>query len=315
MSPKHPSPAAASPGLSVGDIYYILFRHKWKIVSISGIGIAAALILPFFWPRPYQSEAKLFIRYVVENRGPTISQVGANDSRVKSPDERGENIINTELEILTSLDLAYEVATNLPPEILAKLSATSKPYEAAAMISRGLIPEAPKNSDVIRLSFQNSDPSTAQVVLSKVIETYFARHAKIHHAVGVYDSVFTEEKDKLRKDLADTEELLRQAKTNAQIISLQEDKKLYTEQMGRLQQQIFDTQADLAERRSALAEFTKTLRPASTDTNIGGTNSVAAADHDTKSNSLAVAAGTPTPPEKISQYKRISDLLPKLGTQ
>src|SRR6476620_3748279 len=107
------------PGLSLGDIYYILFRHKWKILFISACGIVFAALLPLVWPRPYQSEAKLFIRYVLDSRAP--GPVSANDPKVKSPDERGENIINTELEILTSLDLALEVATNIGPEkILAK---------------------------------------------------------------------------------------------------------------------------------------------------------------------------------------------------
>jgi uncharacterized protein involved in exopolysaccharide biosynthesis/Mrp family chromosome partitioning ATPase len=302
--------------MSVGDIYYILFRHKWKILSIAGAGLLIALALPFILPRPYQSEAKLFIKYVVESRGPSIGQGGANDAKVKSPDERGDNIINTELEILTSLDLAREVATNLPPEILSKLSPTSQPYEAANNIRRSLLPEVPKKSDVIRIICQNRDPATAQLVLSRLIDVYVNRHGQIHHAVGVYDSVFTEEKDKLRKDLADTEELLRKAKTNAQIISLQDDKKLYTEQMGRLQQQIFDIQADLAERRSALEELTKALRPEKTNSTLGATNvAVFGPAIDPQSNAVAAVAITPAPSEKTSEYKRISSLLDALYKQ
>src|SRR2546429_3629134 len=110
---------APPPGMALGDIYYILFRHKWKIVVISAFGLLAAILLPLVWHLPYQSEAKLFIRYVLESKSP--GQVGANDSKVKSPDERGENIINTELEILTSLDLAQQVADAIEPrKILAQ---------------------------------------------------------------------------------------------------------------------------------------------------------------------------------------------------
>src|SRR6476660_4952605 len=117
------------PSLSLGDIYYILFRHKWKILLISLCGVVLALLLPLVWPRPYQSEAKLFIRYVLDSRAP--GPVSANDPKVKSPDERGENIINTEMEILTSLDLALEVATNIGPEkILAKIGGGTDAYLA-----------------------------------------------------------------------------------------------------------------------------------------------------------------------------------------
>src|SRR5437879_3994058 len=111
--------------ITLGDILYVVFRHKWKILSISLVGVLAAFALPFFMPSPYQSEAKLFIKYVLEAKSPT--QAGPTDSKIKSVDERGENIINTELEILTSLDLAQQVATNIGPEkILGKsLSKTS----------------------------------------------------------------------------------------------------------------------------------------------------------------------------------------------
>src|SRR5437867_11759979 len=107
MHEKHNPPPA---GMALGDIYYIIFRHKWKIALISATGLLAALLLPLAMPVAYQSEAKLFIRYVLESKSP--GQMGAADSKFKSPDERGENIINTELEIITSLDLAQEVATN-----------------------------------------------------------------------------------------------------------------------------------------------------------------------------------------------------------
>src|SRR5688572_13405690 len=96
-----------SPGMTVGDIYYVLFRHKWKIIVVSAIGLIIALALPTLVSRPYQSEAKILIRYVVETKSP--GQVNGEDSRVKSPDEGGASIINSEIEILTSLDLAQEV--------------------------------------------------------------------------------------------------------------------------------------------------------------------------------------------------------------
>src|ERR1041385_598285 len=90
-----------SPSVTLGDIYYVLFRHKWMIVIVSLIGLIVALALPAVWPRTFQSEAKLFIRYVLESKSP--GQVGPGDSGMKSPDRGGENIINSELEILTSL--------------------------------------------------------------------------------------------------------------------------------------------------------------------------------------------------------------------
>src|SRR5579859_3653654 len=91
-----------APGLTVTDVLYIAFRHKWKIGFIAIAGIITACALPFLMPHSYESEAKLFVKYVVETKSP--GQVGMTDPRVTS--DEGANAISTEVEILTSLDLA-----------------------------------------------------------------------------------------------------------------------------------------------------------------------------------------------------------------
>ncbi len=52
--------------MTVGDIYYVLFRHKWKIILLSLAGIVAAVAFYYLKPPPYQSQAELLIQYVPE---------------------------------------------------------------------------------------------------------------------------------------------------------------------------------------------------------------------------------------------------------
>ena len=51
----------------MGDIYYVLFRHKWKIILLALAGIAAAAAFHSRNPPPYESQAELFIQYVPES--------------------------------------------------------------------------------------------------------------------------------------------------------------------------------------------------------------------------------------------------------
>ena len=37
-------------GMTLGDIYYVVFRHKWKIILLSLAGILAAVALYFLNP-------------------------------------------------------------------------------------------------------------------------------------------------------------------------------------------------------------------------------------------------------------------------
>ena len=55
--------------MSLGDIYFILFRHKWMILFFSFAGIIGAILLLFVVKPPqYQSEAYLSISYIVEGK-------------------------------------------------------------------------------------------------------------------------------------------------------------------------------------------------------------------------------------------------------
>ena len=61
--------AEAPPvGLKIGDIYFVLFRHRWKILFFVLAGIAAAAFLYKTTPQVYFSEAKLLVRYVTDTR-------------------------------------------------------------------------------------------------------------------------------------------------------------------------------------------------------------------------------------------------------
>jgi len=200
-----------APGITFNDALYAVFRHKWKILIISGIGILAAALLPFVVPRLYQSEAKLFVKYVVETKSP--GQVGSA-STVTS--DEGANAINTEMEILTSLDLAQQVADMVGPEkVLAKAGGGTNRYTAAGLIHKNLVPEAAKGSKVIRVTFKHPDPNVVQVILSQVISAYLARHEEVHRHVGAFDDFLTQQTDSLKSRLKDTEEELRKAKASA----------------------------------------------------------------------------------------------------
>ena len=37
--------------MTLGDIYYIIFRHKWLIAIMSAVAVIAAVLALVFWPR------------------------------------------------------------------------------------------------------------------------------------------------------------------------------------------------------------------------------------------------------------------------
>src|SRR5579872_866764 len=166
--------ADPAPGMTLGDIYFVLFRHKWAIMlfSLAGLGVAAAL--HFTKQTLYQSEASLLIKYVVDETK-TVPNGTGSDPNMKLPGS--QDIINSEVQILTSWDVAKEVAELMGPEkILPKAKGGANSDAAAAYIRLNLKVELPPKSGTIDIAFQHPDPQIVQLVLTNVISSYFKKH-------------------------------------------------------------------------------------------------------------------------------------------
>lgn len=276
------------PAMAPGDIYFILFRHKWKIILLSLAGVAAAAAYWWFFPPPFQSEARLFIRYVQDNRSVATD---SKNAQTTSPDEMGQSIMNSEMEILSSFDLAKEAARSIGPDkILAKYGGGNNLLAAAAIIKRNLVVETPKQDSVIHLVYKDADPTICQPVLSEIINDYLAKHLQVHES-SMSDDYLSQETAQLRSQIDETEDELRAAKTGAGIISLPDAEKSYTDQIAWLHTQLFESEANLAAEQSALE-----ARPEQT-------------------NVAAATPGLKVPEGRIEEYQRVCARLDYLQNQ
>ncbi|MBI5685380.1 MAG: hypothetical protein HZC54_09870 [Verrucomicrobia bacterium] len=240
-------------GLTLGDVYYVLFRQKWWITFLSALGVLGAAGFYMINPPYFQSEAKLFILYVVTT---TVPKQANPESRVKSPDERGENIINSEIEILTSMDLVQQTVDAFGPEkILAKAGGGKDRIKAATLIRNSLVVESPKRSDVIRIVLQHRDPDVVQPVLGALVENYIKKHLEIHRAVGLINEFLTQETDQMRSRLQQTEQELRAAKSKADILSVDDARRAYSEQIAEIRRNLLTAEAELGERQALLQDM------------------------------------------------------------
>ncbi|MGP8201792.1 MAG: GumC family protein [Limisphaerales bacterium] len=285
----------ASSGLTLGDVYYILFRHKWLIAILSLVALTAAILVVVLSPLPYLSEAKVLIKYVKETK--PLEQT-AIDSQVTTPDSRGENIINSEIEILTSLDLANTVADNLTPaKILAKAGGGTNRSQAAILIKKNLTAEVGKRSDVISLVFFHPDPDMVQPILGQIIETYLKRHSAIHRPE--WNEFLTLETDEIKHKLDDTETQLREARAKANIISLDDSRKTLGDMTAKIQQEIYDAEAEWAGYRQTILDMQGLLPKPVVATNTAP----------------SVEAAAPIPADKVDAYQRVCQQLSALQSQ
>jgi Mrp family chromosome partitioning ATPase len=92
-------------------------------------------------------------------------------------------------------------------------------------------------------------------VLAEVITSYQNKHVEVHRAYGMTDDELSDEISKLRLEIAQTEDELRIAKTNAGIISLSDAEKAYQVQQSRIYDELLQARASLAGHQNSLQEL------------------------------------------------------------
>lgn len=272
-SPRTEPPSPA--GMTLGDIYYVLFRHKWKILIPAMAGLALAASIFFLDPPPYESQAELLIKYVPEA---TALKVGDNQ-RVVLPDARGDSIISSEIQILSSLDLAELAVTNLGAEtVLAGAGGGANPGRAAFLIRNNLLAEpASKGSSVIVVTLKHPNPQNVQAILQEIVTAYLQKHYEIHSAGGQFDDALSREQLTLGEQLNDTEQQLAALKSKANIVSLDDSRKGLADQINRIQGSVLDAQATLSGLEAAQQQ--QQAQPQAR-ANTGATNAAAPAPQD-----------------------------------
>ena len=102
-------------GINLRDILFALFKRKRTIILCALVGIVAAGAVYFLYPPVYESQAKLLVRYVLERSA--IDPIEAEKAAAASSNYT-DRVIDAEIEILTSWDLAVQVAEAIGPKRL-----------------------------------------------------------------------------------------------------------------------------------------------------------------------------------------------------
>jgi succinoglycan biosynthesis transport protein ExoP len=245
---------AAQSGMNVQDILFILFRHKWKTLLCAVAGLLGAAAVYFLLPPVYESEAKLFVRYVVDK-----SAIDGIDSAIKMPNPQTDTLINSEVEILTSSDLAREVAQAIGVERLVPGAGPNATIEKATQnIFRALDVSVVKGTNIISVSYRSGNPNLPMPILQELVKRYFDKHLEVHRSIGAFDFV-TKETQELRNELSQTEAELKELKDKAGIISLAESTASLATELGKSESELDTAQSELATQQARVKELERSL--------------------------------------------------------
>ncbi len=257
----------SNSGVKLGDIFFALFKRKRTIILCAVVGVIAAAAVYFLYPPSYESQAKLLVRYVTERSA--VDPTEAEKAAAASNNE-GDRVIGAEIEILTSWDLAMEVARAIGPQrvlpptqdlfskimravglqrLLPRSGASATEADAASSIVSGLKVIANKGSNIILISYKNRNPEVAPLVLQELLSRYFVKHLEVHRSAGAFDFV-AQQTDQVRARLNQTEDALKALREKTGIASFKEGSAALTAELAKTQEQLNAAQADLAEQQA-----------------------------------------------------------------
>ena len=233
-------------GVKLGDILFALFKRKRTIMVCAAVGIIAAAAVYFLYPPSYESQAKLLVRYVLERSG--VDPIEAERAGAAASAE-ADRVIGTEIEILTSWDLAMEVAHAIGPKRLLPSGKAPTDNIAAGSIISGLKVVSNKGSNIILVSYKNRNPEMATLVLQELLSRYFVKHLEVHRSAGAFDFV-AQQTDQVRARLNQTEDALKSLREKTGIASLKEGSAALTTEVARTQEALNTAEAELAEQKA-----------------------------------------------------------------
>jgi capsular exopolysaccharide synthesis family protein len=279
---------------SLRDIYYVLFRHKWKIIPFFLVVTLTVLVLTCLSPEVYRSEAKLLVRLGRESvtLDPTVTT-----GQLINVSQTRDSEVNVELEILTSRELLEKIVDSIGPDTLlgrsahkffnknadekvvreTSLQATTevmntesdseqshpaKPSnnrdKAVRAVMKNLQVKAQKDSRIISISYESETPKLAQNVIDTLINYYKDKHIAVHQTKGS-DQFFLQQVRDLNDVLTLSEKELRDLRDESGISSPEEQRQDTQNRIADLEGQIGAAEAELAGCQASVQRLEKKI--------------------------------------------------------
>src|SRR5437588_2047337 len=260
-------------GMHLSDILFALFKRKWTVILFALLGIIAAATFYFLFPPVYESQAKLLVRYVLERSA--VDPIDGTKPTFQTSND-SDRVIGAEIEILTSWDLAMQVAQAIGPkrllapapvpdpvkrvaeavglkQLLSPSGASATETDAARSIILGLKVLSNKGSNIIFISYENRSPEMATLVLQELLSRYFVKHLEVHRSAGAFDFV-SQQTDQVRTRLNQTEDALKSLRNKTGVVSLKDGSTALTAEAAKTQDDLNAAEAELAEGKALVKQ-------------------------------------------------------------
>jgi uncharacterized protein involved in exopolysaccharide biosynthesis len=237
--------------ISLRDGASALFRRRGLVLFVFLAVVISTAVVTFLLPNKYESRMKILVKNQRVDVAITPEATSGAPAGVDA--EVSENVINSEIELLTSRDLLTQVAkeTGLaqaqPTAFWKKsLPEADRIEKAAADLAKDLVIAPVKKANVISISYSANSPELAATVLKKLGDLYLEKHLKLHHPTGASD-FFKDKADQYETQLHDSERQLTIFQQANNLVVLTQQKDLTLQKAAEAKSKLLESQAAVSE--------------------------------------------------------------------
>lgn len=240
-----------------------LFRRRWMLVFIFLAVVLGTAVVTYLMPNKYESRMKILVKNqrvdVAITPEATVGAPAGVDTEVS------ENVINSEIELLTSRDLLTQVAkeTGLAQPASTAFWKRNVPEadrieKAASDLAKDLMIAPVKKANVISISYSANSPEVAAAVLKRLGELYLEKHLKLHHPTGASD-FFKDKADQYETQLHDSEKQLTTFQQDNNLVILAQQKDLTLQKTAEAKSKLLESDAAVNESTNRIKRIEQQL--------------------------------------------------------
>jgi uncharacterized protein involved in exopolysaccharide biosynthesis len=238
---------------SVRDVLAILFKHKYKLlIPFVIIALGTIVVAMLTTERHYVARAVLMVKFGREFM-PVSEMPGQGPPGINQ-----ESIINTEIQILTSGDLAKKLMEtmgvyNLYPNLAkSDLRGTILQEIASLQFRQNLVAKQPKDrTNLIEVFYQNDNPVVAANAVNQLIDLFQEKHLQVF---SENKTPFLEEQQQAyQQKLKESENRLTGFRQKYEVYSLDQQKNLLIGQLSSVDVQIKTEESRIKELQARYA--------------------------------------------------------------
>lgn len=273
----------------IRDYVTSIYHQKGKILFYNVVILVLTLLAILFWPREYRSSAKIWIKLGRENSrlDPTV----ATGETISIQETDREDEIKSIVDIMGSRGVIEGAVERLEPEVvlgkkplpgaketsesgefvkslkatmgsaiaqLRKIDPISDRERAVREVTKHMVVEAERKSNVVSITYNTDSPELAQAVVENLIVEYKDTHSEIHTTSGARN-FFKEQLKTLKKRAEESSEELRLAQDQLGLASIDGHRQMLEGQLSNIGASRLDTTRRLAESSANIEELTRQL--------------------------------------------------------